>query len=257
MIFLGDIHANFSYLTWYIKHGKISNESIIQVGDYGLGFTSYENDLKVQSELNNTLKKNNITLYTIRGNHDNPYFWDGHLDGHFSNIHYLKDYSVLNIEGFNMLFIGGALSIDRKYRLKQMQTAASYGRDIELYWFDEPFILDKEKMENIKNIDIVVTHTSPDFCVPVNKFGFSPIVDEYAHYDKTLKDELIEERKTVTEMWNILKKNSNPRIYLYGHFHSSNFENIDGCEFRLLGINEWYNYKGKDYEDELNKLYGK
>jgi hypothetical protein len=38
-----------------------------------------------------------------------------------TNIKLIKDYTVLNLEGNNILFIGGAISVDRKSRMTKHQ----------------------------------------------------------------------------------------------------------------------------------------
>ena len=256
LFFLGDIHGNFNYMLWQLKQEIIKDAHLIQVGDFGLGFIDYEKDIHNMTEINKSLIKNNVHLWVIRGNHDNPLFWNGHVDGKWENLHLVKDYTVQNLSGYNVLFVGGALSIDRKSRLNDMQQYASKGVKKELYWFDENFNLDTDKLKELKEIDIVVTHTAPDFCYPNNKFGFSPIVDSLAKYDPELKAELIAERNLITDMYNVIMENNNPRMWFYGHFHTSKIDNFNGVEFRLLDINEVFMYRDKDYEDELNQLYG-
>ena len=257
LIFIGDIHQNFAYLKWYAKQRHLENASIIQLGDWGLGFNDYNYDIRLMDDLNKFFEERNIHTYALRGNHDDPFFWDGHLDNKWTNLHLVKDYTILNICGYDIFFCGGSISIDRKYRLNEMQMYARNGQQKNLYWFDEKFVLNEEKLKEVKGVDIVVTHTAPDFCFPQNVNGkFAPIVDHFAYGDPTLKDELMEERLLVTKMWEILKENNFPRMWLYGHFHNTHMDTFDGCDFRLLNINEAFEYRGKDYEDELNKLYG-
>ena len=87
---LGDIHSNFSIINYYLKSLKIENSIIIQIGDFGLGFKEKE-ERKNLLELNYKLLENNCMLYAIRGNHDNPeYFNNLNL---YSNIILLKDWS--------------------------------------------------------------------------------------------------------------------------------------------------------------------
>jgi len=255
MILLGDIHGRLSIIINFVQKNDIDNENIIQVGDFGLGFDSYLTDIENLDKLNNILSKKNNKLYALKGNHDNPEFWNGHLDNKWSNIKLVKDYSILEIEGYNILFVGGAISIDRKSRLKEMQMYASKGIKTDLYWFDEEFILNTDILSNLENIDIVITHTSPDFCFPINKFGFSPIVEEYSLNDDNLKNDLLNERMLVTKMFNILSEKNNISMWFYGHFHNSLYQNINECGFKLLGIDEFYDYKGKKYEENLNNLY--
>ena len=256
IFFLGDVHGNFNYIEYYIKLNKMENCIIYQVGDFGIGFTTEFNDMGILGNLNRFLKERNIHFYAIRGNHDNPAFFDGHLANHFDNLHLLADYDVIEVNGRKILGVGGAISIDRRPCLADMQKEAIYGRNIELYWFDEAFKVDEEKIKLIEGVDILVTHTAPNFCVPINKNNdFGPLVNRYAEYDENLKKDLNEERDNVTKLWELLKeKNPNIKNHFYGHFHRVNLEIINGVEHRLLDINEFYDPKF-DYMDDLNKKY--
>lgn len=255
LLFLGDIHGNFNYVKWYIKAHKLKKCTIYQVGDFGIGFTNEFNDMNTLGLLNKFLVEHNIQMYVIRGNHDNPKFFDGHLANHFDNLHLLADYTVIDIEGTKILGVGGAISVDRVPRMREDTERARYNDDRKNYWYDEVFVLDEEKLKTFENIDIVVTHTAPDFCAPDNKNGFGYLVGQFAQDDPKLYDDLREERTLVTKMWDILKENGNkPFLYFYGHFHNNWVTKLDDCEFRLLGINEFYNPK-IDYIDKLNEKY--
>ena len=249
LIFLGDIHGNFNHLKWYIKAHKLSDCVIYQVGDFGIGFTSEFNDMNVLGDLNKFLTEFNIQFYTIRGNHDNPKFFDGHLENYFTNLHLLADYTVIDIEGVKILGVGGAVSVDRRPRMREQLMYQEKNLDRELYWFDEVFVLNEEKLRTFENIDIVVTHTAPDFCKPNNKLGFGYIVTEFAKDDTKLYDDLREERDLLTKMFEIIKEKNKPDYWFYGHFHNSNNENIGGINYCLLGINEIFQYRNwRDYE---------
>ena len=72
---------------------------LLKVGDFGIGFTEKFNDMTTLGQLSNFLKERNIQMYAIRGNHDDPDFFDGHLENYFDNLHLLPDYTVINIDG--------------------------------------------------------------------------------------------------------------------------------------------------------------
>jgi metallophosphoesterase superfamily enzyme len=97
MRFIGDIHGNFNGLITKLTQRRIRNENLIQVGDFGLGFRREKDDLLFMDKLNESLIKKGNRLFVIRGNHDNPKFFDGAIQ--MSNLQLLPDYSVLNLEG--------------------------------------------------------------------------------------------------------------------------------------------------------------
>ena len=226
-IYLGDIHGNLTVIDNYLILNEINNCNIIQVGDFGLGFASKEFEWEQLDVINERLKKDNNFLYAIRGNHDNKKCFYDYYD--FSNIYFIKDYEVINLKGDNHLFIGGAISIDRKYRTEG-----------KTYWNDEVFILDEERLGNIFDIDIVVTHTAPDFCDPRNyNNNFPYVVLQFTDRDKDLLKDLNEERANMTKAYEKIIENNNIKWWIYGHFHKNNIEEIDGVNFRVIGINDF------------------
>jgi DNA repair exonuclease SbcCD nuclease subunit len=232
MHFLGDIHGDFYCIEKFCrKNGEKKKINLIQIGDFGAGF-----DFGVPGEfiikmdyLNSILAEYNITLYVLRGNHDDPQYFTGTYENYWSNLKLMPDYSVLEIEGKRVLLVGGAISIDRLGRTEGVS-----------WWPDEVFVLDEEKLKMIKNIDLVATHTSPKFCHPTE---FNNLVFSFAGYDPTLLSELTSERELITRMYHILKENGNPmEKWFYGHFHAEKHKTYDDTQFNLLSINQYYEY---------------
>jgi UDP-2,3-diacylglucosamine pyrophosphatase LpxH len=223
---LGDIHGNFQKL--YMKAMATKDTTIIQVGDFGVGFRSREKMTEEMTEINKRLAKNNNTLLVIRGNHDDPAYFDGNYN--FSNIEFLPDYTVKNIEGKNYLFVGGAVSIDRCQR--------TAGVD---YWLDERFVLDIDKLNSIEgNIDVVIAHSSPSFCSPVH---FNELVWYFIAQDPSLHNVLLQERKDFETMYETLKAKGHTIEYWFnGHFHFTQEELINDTNFIVLGIDKFYKF---------------
>lgn len=223
MILLGDIHGDFQYIVNFCQKNELKEPlTLIQVGDFGAGFSS---DFIIDMEyLNDILSEYNVTLYTIRGNHDDPHYFNGEYE--WSNIKLLKDYTVLVLEGKRILFVGGAISIDRLQRTENRS-----------WWRDEEFVFDAERLTEYEGIDIVVTHNAPWFAYPSN---FNSLVMSFAAYDLTLLDDLTRERGSLTEMFNILKEKNNIKHWFYGHFHTNKTEIHDNINFNVLGINSLY-----------------
>jgi UDP-2,3-diacylglucosamine pyrophosphatase LpxH len=221
---LGDIHGNFQKL--YMKAMAVKNTTIIQVGDFGAGFTSRARMDEEMTTLNQRLARNENNLLVIRGNHDDPAYFDGNYN--FSNIEFLADYTVREIEGKTYLFVGGALSIDRCVRRAGID-----------YWLDEKFVLDMDKLNAIEgNVDIVIAHSSPSFCEPVH---FNELVWYYVAQDPALHNELLQERKDFETMYDTLKLNGHRIEYWFnGHFHFTKEELIKDTNFMLLGIDKFY-----------------
>ena len=139
-IVCGDTHGNHNYIRYMIRTPDINNTTLFHVGDFGIGFKNEHVDIAEMERLNEALEYKNNHLYVIRGNHDKPEWFDGTRD--WSNLHLVPDYTIIDVNGFGVLMVGGAISIDRKPRLYDMQMMAKKGIDKELYWYDENFVLE-------------------------------------------------------------------------------------------------------------------
>lgn len=239
IIYLGDIHGNFTRLKAEIERLKLGNNEeityIIQVGDFGIGFDN-KHDINNLLHLNKFFKLRNIVFLAIRGNHDDPSFFKGnHM---YSNLKLLEDYTVMDIYDKKHLFVGGAVSIDRNGRAYEDQIRAAAGGSQLSYWEDEVFKLDEEKLQNISGIDIIVTHTAPEWCFPDNRNGFGDFVQRFANYDEYLLEDLTKERADVSRMFEILSTN-NWSTHFYGHFHNKKTENFGNKTHILLHIDEF------------------
>jgi len=239
---IGDVHGNWNTMINAIESKEIKNSTLIQLGDFGVGFIREEQDRKNVEALNSRLAVSNNMMYVIRGNHDKPDYFDGSWE--FSNLKLVKDYTIITVDGDDILLVGGAISIDRRPRLAQMTEYAKYGQDRENYWYDENFVLDKKRAHEIKGCRYVITHTAPDFCWPDNKNGFGSLVEHFIMIgDSKLKTELPIERRNLTKLYNILKENNHIETWFYGHFHRTELTQRDGVDFHLLDIQEIYGVK--------------
>ena len=221
ILFLGDIHGNWNELLFKIQLKKISNANIISVGDLGMGFNSNQ-DRITSGLLDKEFKQNNIKFYGIRGNHDDPSFFKGNDRVCLDNFELVEDYSILKYNSKAIQLIGGAVSVDRT------------GRRVGVsHWEDEGVVFNRDACQKV---DILVTHTAPSYCFPQQ---FNEMVYGWAREDAYLIQDLTEERAVMDEIFKLCS----PSLHFYGHFHSSWAEKINGCESRLLDINEIYELK--------------
>lgn len=254
MIFIGDTHGNNGYMKMVIEGQDYRDMEMVHVGDFGVGFIDMEQELKNLDALNDFMKERNIILHVVRGNHDNPHYFDGtYLN---TNLKLHPDYTVLNIEGKNILLVGGAISIDRvpRRRYNTMEITQNHHSGKRYHWEDEKFVLDREKLEGMRDINVVVTHTAPHFAKPFDVKGKWPyIVKQFMGEDLTLGDDLVAERTLLDEMYTILNKNNYIEDWFYGHFHRNEYTNHEATLFHMLAINEMREYMG-DNEDEIDEL---
>lgn len=110
IIVVGDVHGYYNTVVSFIKNNNISNFILLFAGDTGCGFSS-KNSLQVQlQKLDKICVKNNINVLMLRGNHDDPSYFNTDEPFEFGNIKCIPDYTLINNE---VLCIGGATSIDR------------------------------------------------------------------------------------------------------------------------------------------------
>jgi UDP-2,3-diacylglucosamine pyrophosphatase LpxH len=229
IITLGDIHSDFYVITNHMNRFSIEDTLYIQVGDFGIGFNKTDFDDMI--ELNEQLSNQNNFLYVVRGNHDDPeWFIDGkytEFKETLSNIVFVKDYSTYEFNDETYLFIGGAISVDRKDRIK-----------VGKKWFENEIIdFDYDFCANVTGIDRIIAHTSPSFCPPywANVGNIMDRVED----DPTLMEELSNERNQMTKIIEDIMKNNDLKSFHHGHFHRSSKTLHEGCDFICLDINEF------------------
>ena len=217
---LGDTHG-YNHLPELLKN--LDNCDVYHVGDFGVGFINDSQEKVSLERLNDFLKYKNIVFYVNQGNHDHPKYWD--KKHNLSNIIFVPRYSVIN----DTLFLGGAISIDRMYRLTN-----------NLGWWKEE-VFTYKSCKKIKGISDVISHSAPDFCPPTK---FNKLVEDYINMEEkafkvfTLRDMLIKERQLITKVYEELRVNNFINTFNYGHFHSSSLFVHNDTKFKCLGIGE-------------------
>jgi UDP-2,3-diacylglucosamine pyrophosphatase LpxH len=220
LIFLGDNHGAWNSTLFDIDKNNIENAHIISVGDLGVGFEqSKEHRDELYNRLNSFFRNKNINFYGIRGNHDDPAFFKDSNRMQLSNFELIEDYSIFQYGEKKIKLIGGAISIDRTGRQEGVS-----------YWKEEGVIFNQEKLQTV---DILVTHTAPSWCFPQQ---FNEMVYGWAREDTCLIRDLTDERAAMDEIFKVCQ----PSFHVYGHFHSSCTERVNGCVHKLLNIGEMY-----------------
>ncbi len=225
IVIVGDIHGQYRTLLNYIKRTHITNTLFIQVGDLGAGFHKGGYYITEFLRLNDGLKEHNNVLIAIRGNHDNPEYFNG--DWKYSNLKLVPDYTIVNN---NILCIGGASSIDREIY--------SHGVKVRIkdktWWEGELPVYDSDALKELEsyNIEHVIAHTNPIFCYPHDKaatFNLSDFMKEY----------IKEDRKTLTHIYDYLSNFHTIKTWWNGHYHWNHEETINNTKFITLDIMEF------------------
>lgn len=240
VIISGDIHGDFKTLVYKLCVGwKCTDTLLIVAGDCGFGFEKPGYYETIYNQVAGRIRKANNWVVFIRGNHDDPaYFAEERLRN--ERWRCVPDYSVIQACGHNILVVGGAVSVDRKVRMKENERLIQLGHtQTASWWQDEtPEFRPKEIAaipENI-NIDTVVTHSSPSFCELRTKDGLKA----WAVYDPALVWDCAHERETMDEILACLQQNHHAvERWYYGHIHSSWSDMIGGVQYTMLNILEF------------------
>tara|TARA_R110001632_G_scaffold22324_1_gene64261 strand:- start:1920 stop:2597 length:678 start_codon:yes stop_codon:yes gene_type:complete len=216
ILIIGDHHGEYNTLFNLLDKGEVKDCILIHVGDCGVGFKNPKKQKKDFFYLNNRFKKRGIEFLSIRGNHDDPSYFDGSVK--FSNFKLIADYSFFEINGIKFGFVGGAISIDRKTRTEG-----------ENFFSGEEFVL---KPELTQKCQVLITHSG----TPWNPCLF-PNGDRLADFtgeDPTLREECLQERIQIAKLIELIK----PQKHFCGHFHFFSLAENNGCVSRILGIME-------------------
>lgn len=205
----GDTHGQWGKLK-FLKDLEDFSAAVIILGDFG---ANYAHD-QMENSRKDALNSYHNYIYAVRGNHDDrpedlegvSEFYDENVGGYvlcqkrrWPNIRYLKDGGEYLINGYKVLVIGGAYSVDKEYRL------------LNSLPFNPKELLTKEEMDKIfkgvkgKSYDFVLTHTCP--------FSWQPTDLFLSFIDQSKVD------KTMEEWFTTVEENIEYQVWLFGHFH--------------------------------------
>ena len=212
IMFLGDIHGEFYVLKAIFKKAKEDGTlnapiTIIQVGDFGW----------YPELLAGRLPELPWPLYAIEGNHERFPMLKGlnKVTEVKPNLFYVPRGTVLNIDGYDIGFMGGGESVDKAWRQQGID-----------WWPNERITKQNIRKLDGKKVDILVTHTPPiNFIMrnfgPINKASWNL---PYDWQDVSSMN--------IEKLWGNLGM---PPI-ICGHMHGSK---IDG-KCKILDINEMF-----------------
>ncbi len=226
----GDIHGELSGLVRNAVNRGISCADILVVGDFGAGFGRPKSMDVAYSKVRAALEKSDICIYTIRGNHDDPAFFDGKHD--FERLHFLPDHCIIKLCGKRIYPVGGAVSADidlvdplsRKSRRMINDSLIKFGSSKRVWWPDEAPTQIVECFPTA--VDIVVSHEAPLMLAP-------PLMRaDYVRDETWLK--IVESRKCLDYVLQTVK----PSLWFFGHYHCHYEGNCQNTHYRCMNIAE-------------------
>lgn len=217
MLVIGDVHGKYNDYYNLVKDARSS----FQIGDFGFG----------QAWQSLSYSDLDVEMHCVgQGNHDphdvldefTPY-WTGR-------------YGPVKIDGHDIFWIGGALSIDIVYRVADW---VNNGRNFKSWWPNEQLsyaeMEDCKKKWKNKKPQVVFSHTAPESIIlhHFNGNKGANIMEAYGwgsdYTDMT--------SQFLEHLWGIHK----PDLWVFGHFHRSWTQTIKGTEFRCLAELETFN----------------
>lgn len=195
---------------------NLSDTVIIINGFNGFGTKDLKYYYDKLEMFNQVLSDNNSHVLFVRGNDDPKYFEDTLIN--LSNIKTIKDYSVIKLQKYNCLCIGGSISFDRQWKIEQEKRTGK-----KLYWENENLVYNEDEINKIiekYNIACIVTPSCPTFAYPgTNSLKSSA----WASADKSLVKDVAEERAYMDKIYNkILEHNKKPYMWAYSKYKCSN-----------------------------------
>lgn len=235
----GDIHGDFNALVDKCcgQYG-MTDTLIIVAGDCGFGFQKPDYYEGLYMRVSGKLSKSNNWIVFVRGNHDNPAYFDG-KQVNYKRWKAVPDYSIVKACGHTILCVGGATSVDRSWRWYENYIDYGLGKlNPYVYWPDERPVYDEAKLDAINEecaIDVVVTHTAPSFCEKRSRQD----IQSWLIKDEDLLDNIKAERRVMDNIHAYLYAHSHPLDYwFYGHFHESWHSEIEGVKYNMLDCME-------------------
>lgn len=262
IVVAGDIHGDYSGIVFKTCISKRLTDTLIVVaGDCGFGFQKPGYFENMYRKCVGRLDKANNWLLFVRGNHDNPAYFDGQ-QVNYERWKAVPDYSVIKACGHAILCVGGAITMERTWR-EASEYHHFHSEDPflpDLYWPGEKPVYDADKLDAIDKvctIDTVVTHTAPSFCEPKEKRSLA----DWTAEDPLLPTDVTKERKVMDDIHTYLKEHDHPvGHWFYGHFHQSWHSEIDGMKFNMLDVMQVHQvdceetFVDKEYEKRMERL---
>lgn len=221
LLICGDLHGELPTLIYKAPE----NSDILVVGDIGVGFGGPNSFDVLVGSVFNSMERKNIRVFCIRGNHDNPEFFDGRIIR--DRVTLLKDHIPFTLHDLLIYPIGGAPSHDKDWRLKKNAKQERYGSSKRIWWPGECIVAHTEKLP--VKIDIMLSHDSPTFFEP-------PLIRDNDMSWETY-NQIKEGRQYLSSLFDL----STIKSWFFGHYHQSMSGVYGGCLWRCLEPLELYN----------------
>jgi len=261
ILILGDLHAKWHDLNSVMKNVdfnlKIPFDFVIQVGDFGFfpsemlkldKFTEIrtKRPTSLGCEVDYKPLKFHKKVYAIDGNHEDHKFIKKSNHEEWKekyNIYYQPRGSWMDIDGYKIGFMGGALHCDRRQE-------GSIDSETTNYILNTQINKVIDDWNDVGGMDVIITHSCP-IGLNIGMEGHPAlymaaqkyIVD--AGYGENIVDDCGD--RPLTTLYNRLNKK--PDHWFFGHFHRTKQIIIDNTDFMCVGSTD-----SSDHKKYINPL---
>jgi Icc-related predicted phosphoesterase len=237
LLIVGDWHGNHQEVQRsYQRARDRSADVIVQVGDFG--YWEHADDGAFLDYIEEWFDRTGIATYWIDGNHENHTMLRSVYDvkpGHFTVVrpgcYYIPRGTKWEWDGVTFMGVGGAVSIDKEYRLNRErglpspewgQPEAKPATGPGTMWWPEEQLTDEE-LEFVKSqgtADVLFTHDCPT----------------NAPFYMRLKNDI--DSQIHRQKMNEVGKSVQPKYWFHGHMHEFydySFRH-DGGEATVIGL---------------------
>lgn len=251
LLLAGDTHGDLAHLNMLLAMAqKHECDAVVQLGDFGY-WEHHGDGVTTLDKLSQWFTKADIPLYWLDGNHENHTllrrkYQTEEATGPVEirdHVLYLRRGLRWVWDDVRFLAIGGAYSIDKQWRVEEMNkrllNKARYYQDEDsdlealkerfALWWPEEMITDTEVERAIEGgeVDVVFSHDAPAF-IDLNTY----FAQRGEHFFKD-EENTLRNRQQLTRVFDAVR----PRFWYHGHYHIPYTERIDLCTFRGLSAN--------------------
>jgi len=227
VLLLGDTHGDPQSLADAFARAYAERvEAIIQLGDYGFGWSVGDDGVCDYSYLTNEMvKKSGIPFYFVDGNHENfdrlyelPLNEAGHrpvLEG----VTHLPRGSVIKFGETTFMAFGGAYSVDKPHRVE--------GKS---WWKDE--LASQEDIDRALSAgkaDILLTHDAP--------WG-TQTEGDFVWLEKTFDNDAVVLSQANQQLINRVLESCGAKKVFHGHLHRNYTRTISGTDIEATCLNK-------------------
>lgn len=235
LLLAGDTHANIYQIKYLLQIAEeYQIDKLVILGDFGYWphVDSFDKNVSKLAEMQN------VDVYWLDGNHENFDYLEKavKMDSPFpqqmhNRLWYLPRGMLWVLDDTRILILGGAVSIDRQWRLKQ-ENASNPPRPGTLWWYQEQINNDDiARAKKHGKVDLMFTHDMPD----------ESYMNIFANSGYKADEASRENRQKVSEVLKVAQ----PKALFHGHMHQDYFDHFDGVDVRGLNCDgtaakSWY-----------------